>query len=65
MSDKGSIAHVRPHASLSYYEINGQVIKHNVKASRSDAFELPNGDWMPKQSFWLNSKYIKDIIGKV
>lgn len=60
-SAPGSIAHVRPHSSLSYHEIDG-VIYASGKASRSDAFELNDGNWMTKQSFWLNNSYMEDVV---
>ena len=45
------VCHVRPHTSQSSYE-----------AYNPYADELPNGDWMTKQSFWLNNSYLIDII---
>ena len=29
---------------------------------RKDGDELPNGEWMTKQCFWLNAKYIEKVI---
>ena len=49
------IIHIRPHAQKSAYKLNGGFIKGNVER---DADELPNGEWMTKQSFWLNKQYV-------
>ncbi|WP_270267479.1 hypothetical protein [Enterococcus casseliflavus] len=54
------IFHLRPHASKSVYEINGQVFGNSILHRDSD--ELPNGDRMVKQCFWLNNKYLERII---
>ena len=62
MGIPGSIAHVRPHASFSYHVIDGHVYANSYKASPNDAFELPNGDWMTKQSFWLNHNYMASVV---
>lgn len=51
---KGSesrVAHMRPHTSLSGYT-----------ADSPYADQLPNGEYMTKQSFWLNKKYIFEQI---
>ena len=63
MSKKGSIAHVRPHASKSYHVINGKVYSNSgdIKDSKN-AFVLPNGDMMTIQSFWLNHGYVIDVV---
>lgn len=52
------VAHVRPHASKSYYYFDD---KH-FKGDRKDGDELPDGRWMTKQCFWLNRDYIKIVI---
>lgn len=54
------ILHVRPHATQSYYEIKGIVYGSGKKERDSD--ELPNGDRMTKQCFWLNNDFVKKII---
>ena len=54
------IFHLRPHASKSVYEINGEVFGNGILHRDSD--ELPNGDRMVKQCFWLNNKYLEKII---
>lgn len=53
------IFHLRPHASKSAYEFAG---KRYGNGSDSDMDQLPNGDRMTKQSFWLNKEFIKTII---
>lgn len=57
------ILHVRPHASKSFHRING--IIYGNGDIRKDTDELPNGDLMTKQCFWLNNDYIKNIIKKI
>jgi len=51
--------HVRPHATKSAYLLKdgtrvGDITKH--------ASELPDGQWMTRQSFWLNSTYLADML---
>jgi len=49
------IIHIRPHAQKSAYLFaNGEVIGNINK----DANELPDGQWMTTQSFWINNSYI-------
>lgn len=49
------IIHIRPHAQKSaYYFLNGQTIGNINK----NANELPDGQWMTTQSFWINNNYI-------
>ena len=56
-ANKNAIVHIRPHASKRYYKLeDGEVIGDGTTAM---AEELPDGRWMPKQSFWLNNTYIK------
>ena len=54
------IIHVRPHASRSAYEING--VFYGSGSLEVDSDDLPNGDKMTKQSFWLNNTYILEQI---
>ena len=51
MGIPGSIAHVRPHASRSFHIIKGHVYVNDLSVGKQNAFMLPNGDWMTKQSF--------------
>lgn len=54
------IIHIRPHASLSYYQFyDGSTFG---SGSVRDADELPDGRWMTKQSFWLNNTYILSVL---
>ena len=53
------IFHLRPHSSKSAYLING---KRYGNGSESDMDQLPNGDKMTHQCFWLNNDYISEII---
>ena len=58
ISDK-IIAHVRPHTSKSAYLLSdgtqiGDIERHGDI--------LPDGQWMTKQSFWLNAEYIYSIV---
>lgn len=57
------ILHVRTHASKSAYKING--VKYGNGKLGRDTDELPNGDLMTKQCFWLNNDYVlKQIVKK-
>lgn len=54
------IFHIRPHTSNTIHIINGKQYGKGILSSDGD--ELPNGDVMTKQSFWLNDTYIEKII---
>lgn len=55
------VIHLRPHAKKAAYRfLDGREIG-NIK---SHASELPDGQWMTKQSFWLNNSFIRDLITK-
>lgn len=49
------IMHIRPHAEESAYILNNGYVKGNYLR---DANELPDGQWMTTQSFWLNNDYV-------
>lgn len=53
------IFHVRLHSRNSAYIING---KKYGKGKESDMDELPDGNKMTHQCFWLNKQYIANII---
>ncbi len=53
------ILHVRPHATKSAYRLKNGFTRGNVER---DANELPNGEWMTTQSFWINSNYVLSQI---
>lgn len=54
-----SVAHVRPHTSKSAYKLSDGTEFGDLE---KNADELPDGQWMTKQSFWLNSKYVYEIV---
>jgi len=55
------IVHIRPHAQKSAYLLsNGDIIGNINK----DANELPDGQWMTTQSFWINNSYILKQLDK-
>lgn len=55
----GLVAHVRPRAVQAAYRLNDGTESGNV---RRDAEELPDGRWMTRQAFWLNSGYMLEQI---
>ena len=55
-----SIIHIRPHASKRYYVMEDGAVYGN--GTIADADKLPDGRWMPKQSFWLNNTYVLSIL---
>lgn len=59
-SAENRIAHVRPHSSKSAYRFDNVSI-----GDLKDANPLPDGRWMTKQCFWLNSNYIRKIIASL
>ena len=61
MVDNG-IMHVRPHSSESAYKLNNGFNRGNIEKY---ADELPNGEWMTKQCFWFNNKFVRDVVKDV
>jgi hypothetical protein len=55
------IVHIRPHAQKSAYLFSNGDIIGNVN---KDANELPDGQWMTTQSFWINNSYILKQLNK-
>lgn len=53
------ILHIRPHASKAAYKLNNGFETGDI---HKDANELPNGEWMTTQSFWLNNSYILSLL---
>lgn len=57
------VAHVRPRAAQAAYRLEDGTEFGNIER---DAEELPDGRWMTRQAFWLNSSYmlkqIADLI---
>lgn len=57
--DETNIVHVRPHTKQSAYYIkipNGRDVCYGDIEKYAN--ELPQGDWMTTQSFWLNNDYV-------
>ena len=52
------IIHMRPHASHAYYKLNNGF----TEGKSSDGDILPDGQYMTKQSFWINNSYILSIL---
>lgn len=55
----GLVAHVRPRARQAAYRLGRGVEVGNVER---DAEPLPDGRWMTRQAFWLNSDYMMSQI---
>lgn len=55
------IIHVRPHAQKSAYFFSNGVTIGNISR---DANELPDGQWMTTQSFWINNSYILSQLNR-
>ena len=54
------VFHVRPHEAQTYYRfLDGS---EHGKGTIRNCDELPDGQWMPKHSYWLNKKYIYNIL---
>lgn len=56
------VLHIRPHAKVSAYRFSDGTEVGNVER---DASELPDGQWMTKQSFWLNNTFVSETIAKL
>lgn len=54
-SKENRIMHIRPHAQKSAYLLKDGTEIGNIER---DANELPDGQWMTHQCFWLNNSYI-------
>lgn len=55
------ILHLRPKANKAAYFLNNGFKSGNIK---KDGDQLPNGEWMTKQCFWLSNDYILNQIKK-
>ena len=59
----GLVAHVRPRAARAAYRFEDGTEVGNVER---DAEPLPDGRWMTRQAFWLNSDYmlkqVRDLL---
>lgn len=65
---EGKVIHVRPHTSKRYYKFIEDEEPIGENSSSGDI--LPDGTWMTKQCFWINSDYMrkqidKELIGRV
>ena len=54
------IVHVRPHTSKAAYRFAGGT---EIGDIARNAYELPDGRWMTRQSFWFNKGYLERILG--
>lgn len=52
------VIHMRPHAGHAYYKLKDGF----TEGKSSDGDLLPDGQYMTKQSFWLNNSYIMSIL---
>lgn len=55
------IVHIRPHAQKSAYRFKDDTIIGNIQR---DANELPDGQFITTQSFWINNTYILNQLNK-
>lgn len=55
------IIHLRPKANKAAYLLKNGYSSGNIK---TDGDQLPNGEWMTKQCFWLNNEYVLEQIEK-
>jgi hypothetical protein len=55
----GLVAHVRPRAQQAAYRLENGIVVGNVER---DAEPLPDGRWMTRQAFWLNSDYMLEQV---
>ena len=53
------ILHIRPHATKSAYLIHGLYTHGNIER---DADELPDGNYMTRQSFWIRNTYLLNQV---
>lgn len=55
-SKDNEIFHVRPHEAQTHYKFadGGE----HGKGTMKNCDELPDGQWMPKHSYWMNKQYI-------
>lgn len=53
------ILFIRSNVTKSAYRLKNGFTRGNVER---DANELPNGEWMTTQSFWIDSNYVLSQI---
>ncbi|SDL90848.1 DNA mismatch repair protein MutH [Kandleria vitulina] len=54
------IVHIRPHSARAFHIING--VQYGNGSMSRDGDELPNGDVITKQCFWINNDFIVKVI---
>lgn len=57
------VAHVRPKSGKRAYRLHDDM--NTSIGVLSDASELPDGQWMTTQSFWLNNSYILKVLSEL
>ena len=55
-SKDNEIFHVRPHEAQTHYKFADG--SEHGKGTMKNCDELPDGQWMPKHSYWMNKQYI-------
>lgn len=53
------VIHMRPHTSKAAYKLKDGTLKGDYE---KDGDELPNGEYMTRQSFWLNTDFIAEQL---
>lgn len=61
-ASENHVAHVRPHTSQSAYLLEDGT---SIGLIERDGDRLPDGQWMTRQSFWLNARYIRAIVESI
>ena len=56
---ENGVCHIRPHSKKSAYKLKDGICIGNVE---NDANEMPDGQWMTTQSFWINNTYVMKIL---
>lgn len=61
-SGENHVLHVRPHASRSAYLFADGSSRGNIQ---KDAYPLPDGRWMTRQSFWIDKACVRPLLSKI
>lgn len=64
MKPYNEIISIRPHTSLTYYDLPS-INYFDTENPSSNGSRLPNGDVMTKQCFWFNNDYILKQIKEI
>lgn len=59
---ESSVLHVRPHTRKAAYLLKDGTEIGDIYANGD---RLPNGEWMTKQSFWLNASFVENIVKSI